>query len=48
MPQFKDLTIPSEKDKTSLYKGGEKEEPILGLDPSNKDNSNKVPIKTID
>lgn len=25
-----------------------KEDPILGLDPNNKDNGNKVPAKTVD
>lgn len=48
LPQFKDLAKPSDKEKLGQYKTAEKDEPILGLDPSNKDNSAKVPLKTID
>ena len=48
MPQFKDLAKHSDKEKLGQYKTAEKDEPILGLDPYNKDNSAKVPLKTID
>ena len=44
LPQFKELKQVA--DRTTAK--ADKEEPILGLDPSNKDNQTKIPLKTID
>ena len=55
IPQFKKQVPEAKNDKSAnktgkhdQYKNAEKEEPILGLDPNNKDNLSKVPLKTID
>lgn len=51
MPKYQEMKHPQETTKSNLYKNAtptEKEEPILGLDPSNKDNQTKIPLKTID
>ena len=45
LPQFKELKQVSDR---NTAKPADKEEPILGLDPSNKDNQTKIPLKTID
>lgn len=51
IPALKDLKMnqPQEvKNSQPKEKTAEKEDAIMGLDPSNKDNQTKIPLKTID